>query len=183
VVPGAKIVCVRVLDNTGSGYVSSVIDGINYVAQVGRSGDVINLSLGAAGYIQELNDAITNVATSKGIRFAIAAGNNNDNAANYSPASAEGANISTAACCSTATDASGSQMCWFSNWGAPPIDFIAPGLDILSLGTSYGGTATMSGTSMSAAHVSGLYVAGFYSKRTINGYPFPFANAKIKHLL
>lgn len=184
VVPGAEIVCVRVLDSNGVGYVSSVIDGINYAAQVGRSDDVINLSLWTNFVVPSFNDAIANVATNNGFKIAIAAGNGyGANASDYSPASAEGPNISTVACCSTATSLSDSQMCDFSNVGAPPIDFIAPGLDILSLSTSYGGTATMSGTSMSAAHVSGLYVAGFYSKRTINGYPFPFANAKIKHLL
>jgi len=173
VVPGAQIVCVRVLDNTGSGYVSNVIDGINYAAQVGRSGDVINLSLGGV-FMQVFNDAITNVATNYGIKFAIAAGNNSQNAKNYSPAGAEGANISTVACCSTATTLSGSKMCSFSNWGMPPIDYIAPGFNILSLATNYGGTKTMSGTSMSAPIVAGLYVAGLNSRGTVNGYPFPY---------
>ena len=128
VVPGAQIVCVRVLDNTGSGYVSNVIDGIDYAAQVGRSGDVINLSLGAV-FVQVLNDAVTNVAAKYGIRFAIAAGNNNQNAQNYSPASAEGANISTVACCSTATTLSDSEMCSFSNWGTPPHRLYCPRLE------------------------------------------------------
>eukprot|EP00590_Aulacoseira_subarctica_P010849 CAMPEP_0172421296 /NCGR_PEP_ID=MMETSP1064-20121228/7548_1 /TAXON_ID=202472 /ORGANISM="Aulacoseira subarctica , Strain CCAP 1002/5" /LENGTH=433 /DNA_ID=CAMNT_0013161619 /DNA_START=92 /DNA_END=1393 /DNA_ORIENTATION=+ len=171
VVPGATIVAVRVLDNKGSGSTSSVINGINYVAQVGKPGDVANMSLGG-GFYQLLNNAVINAAA-KGIRFAIAAGNDyGANAANYSPASANGPNISTVACCSTATDASGSQICSFSNVGAPPIDYIAPGLNILSLARTYGGTATMSGTSMSTPHVAGLYVACLSSSGTVNGYPF-----------
>jgi len=171
VVPGATIVAVRVLDNNGSGSMSSVIYGINYVAQVGKSGYVANMSLGG-GFYQLLNNAVINAAA-KGIRFAIAAGNDyGANAANYSPASANGPNISTVACCSTATDASGSQICVFSNKGTPPIDYIAPGLNILSLARTYGGTATLSGTSMSTPHVAGLYVACLSSRGTVSGFPF-----------
>ena len=171
VVPGATIVAVRVLDNTGTGSMSSVINGINYVAKVGKSGDVANMSLGGL-YYQLLNDAVTKAAA-KGIKFAIAAGNDyGANSANYSPASVNGPNISTVACCTTATDASGSQICSFSNKGAPPIDYIAPGLNILSLARTYGGTATMSGTSMSTPHVAGLYVACLSSRGTVSGFPF-----------
>jgi subtilisin family serine protease len=39
----------------------------------------------------------------------------------------------------------------FSNYGNPPIDYAAPGVNILSLKKG-GGTTTMSGTSMAAPH-------------------------------
>ena len=57
VVPGAKVVAVRVLDRRGSGSNSDVIAGVDYVADVGKAGDVANMSLGG-GVSQALDDAV-----------------------------------------------------------------------------------------------------------------------------
>jgi len=93
VVPGATVVSVRVLDRFGSGTVSAVIKGVDYVAANGQDGDVANLSLGN-GNSSLLDSAVLN-ASLKGIKFAIAAGNSAIDACNSSPARVNGENIYT----------------------------------------------------------------------------------------
>jgi len=153
VAAGATLVAVRVLDNSGSGTTSGVIAGIDYVAANanGKNGDVANMSLGG-GFNQSLNDAVTNAA-SKGIKFAVAAGNDGANATNYSPASVSHSNVYT-------VSAIGTNDCLtsWSNYGSP-VDVAAPGASILSTRNG-GGTTTMSGTSMASPHVAGLLLLG-----------------------
>ena len=148
VAAGAKIVPVRVLGNSGSGFNSDVIAGVNYVATDGVQGDVANMSLGG-GPSSALDDAVVN-ASNKGIYFTLAAGNERDSAGNHSPARANGSNIFTI----SAIDGS-DNFAWFSNYGNPPVDYAAPGVSIRSLYKG-GGTAVLSGTSMAAPHVAGI---------------------------
>ena len=148
VAAGATLVAVRVLDNSGSGAYSWVIAGVDYVAAKASAGDVANLSLGGPPS-NALDDAVRNAAAG-GLRFSLSAGNNGDEAINYSPARVEAANVYT-------ISAIGSDDCipLWSNWGNPPVEFAAPGVSILSTKKG-GGTTTMSGTSMAAPHVAGL---------------------------
>lgn len=152
VAAGAWVVAVRVLDNSGSGSYSGVIAGVDYVAANADPGDVANLSLGGPRY-DPLNQAVEGAAAT-GIYFALAAGNSSSDANNYSPASANHANIYTV----SAID-SGDVFAWFSNYGTPPVDCAAPGVGVLSTRKG-GGTTTFSGTSMSAPHVAGLLLFG-----------------------
>jgi subtilisin family serine protease len=152
VAPGAQVIPVKVLDAAGSGYMSGAIAGVDHVAEFGRSGDVANMSLGGGLYLL-LNEAVQRAAA-KGIKFALAAGNNAADAKDYSPASASGVNVYTiSAMDSTDTFAS------FSNYGSP-VDYCAPGVSIKS--TWIGGVyKTISGTSMAAPHAAGvLLLAG-----------------------
>lgn len=158
VVPGASVVAVRVLDNSGIGSYSNLLAGIEYVAENGGPGDVANLSL-AHDFSSILNDAI-NRAASKGIEFAVAAGNYFQDANFYSPASASGESIYTVSCHDKYDN-----FCSFSNYGSV-VDFAAPGLDIESLSID-GGTITYSGTSISSPHVAGLLYAG---RLQVGGY-------------
>ncbi len=148
VAAGATIVPVRVLGSSGSGYVSDVIAGVDYVADNGAPGDVANMSLGA-GPSSALDTAVVNAAAN-GIYFTIAAGNEGDSAGSYSPGRVEGDHIFTV----SAVDAF-DEFAWFSNYGNPPVDFAAPGVSVLSLYKG-GGTATLSGTSMAAPHLAGI---------------------------
>jgi subtilisin family serine protease len=150
VAAGATIVPVRVLGNSGSGFLSDVIAGVNYVATdgVGVPGDVANMSLGG-GPSSTLDTAVVN-ASKKGIYFTLAAGNETDSANNHSPARANGANIFTISAIDRYDN-----FAWFSNYGNPPIDYAAPGVSIRSLYKG-GGTAVLSGTSMAAPHVAGI---------------------------
>ena len=76
----------------------------------------------------------------------VAAGNENQNVNNSSPARANGLNVFTI----SAHDING-QMASFSNYGNPPVDYAAPGVNVLSTKKD-GGTVAYSGTSMAAPH-------------------------------
>src|SRR5687768_9738214 len=93
VAPGAPVVSVRVLDRRGSGSISGVIAGVDYVAANGQAGDVANMSL-TGGPSLALDTAVITAALG-GVRFCLAAGNNASNANNYSPARANGLNVYT----------------------------------------------------------------------------------------
>jgi subtilisin family serine protease len=152
VAPGAPVVAVRVLDRRGSGSVSGVVAGVDYVAQNGRPGDVANMSLGG-GASTTLDNAVINAAAG-GVRFVLAAGNESANAANSSPARANGPNVFT-----ISSFAIGDNWSSFSNFGNPPVDYAEPGSAIKStwIGSGYN---TISGTSMAAPHFSGILLQG-----------------------
>ena len=136
---------VRVLDCNGSGSNSGVIAGMDWVAANHISPAVANMSLGG-GYSSSVNTSANNLASS-GVFLAVAAGNSNADACNYSPSSA--ANTTTVAA-STSSDAKAS----YSNWGGC-VDLYAPGSSITSDWLN-GGTNTISGTSMATPHVTGV---------------------------
>jgi subtilisin family serine protease len=137
---------VRVLNNSGSGTTAGVINGINWVAANAIKPAVANMSLGG-GYSAALNNAVAN-AVASGVTFAVAAGNENQNACNVSPASTPSA-ITVGA--TTSTDARAS----YSNYGSC-LDVFAPGSSITSAWrTSNTATNTISGTSMATPHVAG----------------------------
>ncbi len=148
VAAGARVIPVRVLDNSGSGFYSWVIAGVDHVATHAAIGDVANMSLG--GGISEAVDMAVRNAADQGILFALAAGNDGIHAANSSPARVNHASVFTV----SAID-SNDNFAWFSNYGNPPVDYAAPGVNVLSTAKG-GGTVTYSGTSMAAPHVAGL---------------------------
>jgi subtilisin family serine protease len=148
----ATVVAVRVLDCNGSGYLSGVVSGLDWIAQnwtVGTAA-VVNLSLG--GGISSTLDAAVESLVSKGLTVVVAAGNSASDACASSPARTPGA-ITVAA--SSVTDGFAS----FSNFGSC-VDVIAPGVNITSTWfSSTTGTAVLSGTSMAAPHVAGAVAA------------------------
>lgn len=165
VAANAKVVPVKVLGSRGSGSNSGVIAGVDWVAANGRPGDAANMSLGG-GISAALDQAVLNASNSSGVKFALAAGNETDNANNHSPARVNGANIVTV----SAHDIN-NNFASFSNYGNPPIDYCAPGVSIKS--TWKGGTYnTISGTSMATPHVCGLLLLGnINSGGTVNNDP------------
>jgi len=143
------LIAVKVLDRNGSGTVAGVVDGINWTANHGRGTlATANLSLGG-GFSQASNNAVDAMVTA-GVFTAVAAGNSDANACNYSPAS------SPLGTCVGATDSSDIRA-YFSNWGQC-VDIMAPGVSITSdyIGASNAATAVLSGTSMAAPHVCGV---------------------------
>ncbi len=159
VAAGATVVAVKVLDRRGSGTTTSVMNGVNYVASVAANGDAANISIGG-GISTTLDNAVIALAQ-KGVKVAVAAGNESQNANNCSPARANHANIYTVSAIDNAD-----LFAYFSNYANPPVDYAAPGVNILSLYKG-GGTATMSGTSMAAPHVCGILLLG---NVTTSGY-------------
>ncbi|MBZ9712479.1 S8 family peptidase [Deinococcus multiflagellatus] len=146
VAKGVKLVAVKVLNCQGSGSNSGVIAGINWAANNRTGPAVANMSLGG-GASQATDDAVTG-AVNKGLVMAVAAGNENQDACNVSPARAAAA-ITVGS--TTNTDARSS----FSNYGTC-VDIFAPGSNITSSwNTGDTATNTISGTSMATPHVAG----------------------------
>lgn len=168
VAAGATVVPIKVLNKRGSGTYDAIIAGVDYVAGVAKSGDVANMSLGG-GFSQALNDAVI-AAAKKGIKFALAAGNESTLASSKSPASASVAgdqdNIYT-----ISAMAQGDVWASYSNYGNPPVDYCEPGSSIYSTYKG-GGYATLSGTSMAAPHAAGLLLLGsIRNGGTVSGDP------------
>ncbi len=166
VAAGATVIPIKVLGWNGSGSTSGVIAGVDYVAANASAGDAVNMSLGG-GISNALDEAILNAAK-KQIYIVLAAGNESDNANNYSPARVNGDNIWTI----SAMD-SNDEFANFSNYGNAPVDFCEPGVAIKSTFFT-GGYATLSGTSMAAPHFCGIILMTNGNPRTdgfVNGDP------------
>jgi subtilisin len=168
VAPGARIHAVKVLNKRGSGYTSWIVAGIDWVAGYNHPEnggiEVANMSLGGSGYSQAEYDAIVG-AVENGVAFAVAAGNSNDDANNYSPATFDNVlTVSALADFDGKAGGLGSPTCRtdvddtladFSNWGSD-IDIAAPGVCILSTyPIEKGSYNTISGTSMASPHAAG----------------------------
>lgn len=158
----ANIYAVKVLKSNGSGTMSDVVKGVEWAAishsekvelakkgkgKKGFKGSAANMSLG--GEKSVTLDLAVNAAVDAGIHFAVAAGNDNADSCNYSPAAAQKA-VTVGA--STLAD----ERAYFSNYGKCN-DIFAPGLNILStwIGSDTA-VNTISGTSMASPHIAGL---------------------------
>lgn len=147
VAKSVNLIPVRVLDCTGSGSLSGVIAGIDWVAGSALRPAVANMSLGSAKSTT-VNAAVAG-AYNKGVTMVVAAGNSNADACNYSPSS-EPTAITVGA--TTSADARAS----YSNYGSC-LDVFAPGTNITSAwNTGSTATNTISGTSMASPHVTGV---------------------------
>jgi subtilisin family serine protease len=143
----ASIVGVRVLGCTGSGTTTDIVQGIDWVTANSPGPAVANMSLGG-GVNTALDNAVANSIAS-GVTYAIAAGNSNINACNFSPARTPTA-ITLGA--TGQNDARAS----FSNFGTC-LDLFAPGVNITSAWfSSNTATNTISGTSMASPHAAGV---------------------------
>ena len=170
IAPGARLYSVKVLGDDGTGLLSGIIAGVDWVTARAGQIDVINMSL--AGEFSDANlDAAIDGAVDAGVIVVVAAGNSNRDAAAFSPAGHP-----SAVTVSAVADADGAAgglsgfrcrkgeiddtLASFSNWGAV-VDIAAPGVCITSTYRG-GGYAVASGTSMASPHVAGaaaLYVA------------------------
>lgn len=159
VVPGAPIVSLKVLDASGSGFWSDIVLALDHVAQFGKKGDVVSMSLGFSGVSDcansnpMLNEAIKNVAA-KGIFVVMSSGNDSGDANSNLPGCITGQNIFTVGsvdfnCVDGLGGCSG-----FSNLGSS-VKWVAPGDPVFSTFPG-GGYQVWSGTSMSAALVAGI---------------------------
>ncbi|CRK58684.1 Alkaline serine exoprotease A precursor [Alloactinosynnema sp. L-07] len=141
-----KIVPVRVLNNSGSGTISGVIAGIDWVTRNAVKPAVANMSLGGSAN-QALDDAVRRSIAS-GVTYSVPAGSSASLASNFSPARVAEAITSAAVDRNDCVSRS-------SNHG-PAVDLYAPGVLITGPWiTSDTATVTITGTSLAAAHVSG----------------------------
>ncbi len=157
--PGVKILPVRVLDGSGSGYSSDVAEGIIWATDNGAK--VINLSLGGNVPSQATQEAIQ-YAQAHGALVLAAAGNagQSGNAALYPAAFPEPVAVG-------AINAA-KQRAPFSNWGSY-VDVVAPGDSIVSAWSTSDTTyAWASGTSMATPYASATAALVFAANPTFS---------------
>ncbi|HBK56236.1 MAG TPA: serine protease [Xanthomonadales bacterium] len=142
-----RLVPVRVFGCTGGAANSTIVSAMDWVRTNHVKPAVVNMSLG--GPAASTIDTAANNLINAGVTLVVAAGNDNQNACNFSPARV--ANAITVGS-TTSTDARSS----FSNFGTC-LDLFAPGSSITSAWwTSNTATNTISGTSMASPHVAGM---------------------------
>lgn len=146
----ADLIAVKVMSDRGSGSSSNILAGIDWVVgnvKKTKKPSVANLSIGG-GFSQTENDAIK-AATQAGVVMVVAAGNEDSDACDTSPASEPSA-ITVAASDDKNIRAS------YSNWGSC-VDVFGPGSNIKSTWIDApDATNTISGTSMASPHVCGV---------------------------
>ncbi len=162
VAPGARLHAVKVLRADGSGYISWIVAGIDWVTARADTIEVSNMSLGCECTSQAMNDAIA-ASVNAGVVYAVAAGNSAKDAETFSPANhPDVITVSALADFDGAPGGLGTPTCRtdhddtlasFSNFGTH-IEVAAPGVCIRSTWND-GGYHTISGTSMASPHVAG----------------------------
>jgi subtilisin family serine protease len=140
--PKIDLYAVKVLDRRGSGYLSDVIEGLDWAIQNGMQ--VVNMSLGTASNVLSFQEAVQKVNAAGIVQ--VAAAGNSGGSVSYPAAYSEVIAVS-------ATDKTDTIASWSSR--GPEIDLAAPGVNIYSTykGSTY---ASLSGTSMAAPHVTGV---------------------------
>lgn len=155
----AKIMPVKVLNESGSGYYSAIANGIHYAADNGAN--VINLSLGGDYSSSTLKSAIA-YASSKGVIVVMAAGNDGESLPDYPARYANNYGIAVGA-----VDSSNNIADFSNRSGNNELAYVtAPGVDIYSTvpGNEY---ATLSGTSMATPHVAGVVALMLSANRNL----------------
>lgn len=138
----STLINARVLDESGTGSLADVADGVQWATDQGA--DVINLSL-AGGRRQTLHTAVS-YAVDNGALVVCAAGNSAASSVSYPAAYAE--------CVAVSAIGPDDELATFSNHG-PAVDVAAPGVNVLST-VPTDDYAIMSGTSMAAPVASGV---------------------------
>lgn len=167
VAPGVKLMALKFLDSTGSGYTSDAILALDYA--VANGARISNNSWGGAmPFEQPLADAIQRAAAANHLVVAAAGNgnwsgstflgaNNNDASARYPAGYRPTPDTLISVAATDHTDS----YAWFSNYGATTVDLAAPGVGILSTVPASGalssasGYGYSSGTSMATPHVAG----------------------------
>lgn len=147
----ARVLGVKVLGADGTGYLSDVVDGIDWAVRQGAQ--VINFSLGTTHNSSALELKLQE-AVAKGVYLVASAGNTNGGSLLYPAAYTSVVSVS-------ATDPNDA-VASFSSLGA---EVSAPGVDIEST-IPGGGYARWSGTSMAAPHVTGAIALMIANKQT-----------------
>lgn len=170
VAKSSRLYSVRVLGCNGSGTISGVIAGVDWVTQYHTRPAIANMSLvGAAS--QSLDTAVTN-SINAGVTYVVAASNNGSDACAVSPARV-GPALTVGA-----TNSNDSRAA-YSSIGTC-LDLFAPGTGITSAWyTSDAATSVLDGTSMASPHVAGA--AALYLASNPQAMPYQVAQALLSN--
>ena len=152
-----KLMAVKFLDSRGVGDVSGAIKGLNFAVAHGAT--ISNNSYGADGYSKAFADAIK-AAGKAGHIFVAAAGNGGEDHVgddlDKNPSYPAGYATDIDNVISVAATDRNDRLTAWSDFGAKSVTLAAPGASIVSTYKG-GGYATLSGTSMAAPHVVGVF--------------------------
>lgn len=143
--PGAEVYALKVLDISGTGYYSSVIEAIEWCIDNGIQ--IVSMSFGGMENSEILHQVIQEAATEHGILFVAAAGNNGSGEETETYPARYPEVLSVGAVNSAY------QRSAFSSTGTE-LDITAPGEQVWSTALD-GGYNVRSGTSMAAPYVAG----------------------------
>lgn len=145
VAPNARLYALKVLNSQGSGYLSDIIEALDWA--IANKMQVVNMSLGTSSNVLSFQEAVQR-ASAAGIIQVAAAGNSGsaDNTVIYPAKYSE-------VIAASAIDGTDNVPYWSSR--GPEVDLAAPGVNIYSTYLK-GKYQTLSGTSMAAPHVAGV---------------------------
>lgn len=145
---GARVYAVRVLNCSGTGFISTVVGGVDWITANRIDPAVANISLTAEGFSPTLESAIDS-SVAQGVVYTVSAGNNAADACFYTPAR-------TPAAITTGASWQEDGRAAFSNYGSC-LDLFAPGNTVVSAHIANDtALSTRTGTSMSAPLVAGV---------------------------
>lgn len=157
---GVKLMAIRVLDATGSGTTSDIVQGIDFA--VANGAKVINMSLGGSSFDAAYSTSIDN-ARNNGVVVVAAAGNentNNDGGTHSYPCDFTQANVVCVAALSQ-----NYSLASFSNYGVTSVDIGAPGVNIVS---TWPGTHTTTSDPLTAGWTFSSTTASPWAYKSLN---------------
>ncbi|WP_127530226.1 fibronectin type III domain-containing protein [Paenibacillus kobensis] len=148
IAPETEIYAVKVLDSSGNGTYSQVIQGIEWA--INNNVNIINMSFGGEEYSAALHDAIVSAVNNNILVVASAGNNGYGSETDLYPAKFEEV-------LSIGATNEIPHLASFSSVGSQ-VDLVAPGANILTTGLN-NTYMSVSGTSVSAAHATGSIAA------------------------
>lgn len=149
VAPDATVYAVKIIDEAGLGALGAAVAAMRSIAVNGNSPGVVSMSVSYGDHEEQHKlDGAIEALVNTGITVTVAAGNQNEDACQHTPASSPNA-------ITVGATSKEDGKAWFSNYGTC-VDIWAPGVAIRSAWmTNDTATKTCPGTSMACPYVAG----------------------------